>query len=113
MTSAMNEMLDFYEDQHRNLANRVVHHVAHLIAVVGLGVLFSNPLLGLAMIIAALPLSWFGHFAFERNVPAFFDTTERGGMKSGVGKSLVIAVGGVMWSAACAGRVIGIGPLVK
>lgn len=107
------ELLKFYEDQHRNVANRWVHHLAHLVAVLGIIGVFVQPLIGIAMILLALPLSWLGHFAFERNVPAFFDNTTRGGLEGGVRKKAAIALGGIFWSAACFGRVLGFGPLVK
>ena len=108
-----NEMLRFYEDQHKNPANRWVHHAAHLMAVVGMFGLFIHPLIGSGMILMALPLSWFGHFAFERNAPAFFDNTDRGGLEGGVRKKITIALGGIVWSAACFGRVFGLGPLTR
>lgn len=113
VTIPLAEMLKFYEEQHQNPANRVVHHVAHTMAILGALFIFVNLKLGLVMIACALPLSWLGHLMFERNVPAFFDTTDRGGMKGGIGKKIVIALGGVVWSAACAGRVLGFGSMAK
>ena len=105
------QLLRFYESQHRNPTNRWVHHISHLMAVAGVGLIFWWPLIGALMIVMALPMSWFGHFAFERNVPAFFDTTSRGGIDGGVRKKVAVALGGIWWTAACFARVFGVGPL--
>jgi hypothetical protein len=74
-------------------------------------VLFIRPVAGLVMLAIGLPLSWFGHYVFERNTPAFFDQTDRGGIKGGTAKKVAIALGGIVWSAACALRPFGLGPL--
>lgn len=95
------ELLAFYESEHRNPANRVVHHLAHVFAVAGFVVIFVAPIAGIAMLAAALPMSWAGHFLFERNTPAFFDKTERGGVSPGAKKKIVIALGGIYWSMTC------------
>src|SRR5271156_1460824 len=107
----MNELLAFYELQHRDWRNRLVHHGAHLLAICGAVAVFKQPVLGAIMIAASLPISWSGHHIFERNPPAFFDNTDRGGMKGGVGKKVAIALGGIVWSGACVLRVLGWGPL--
>ena len=109
----MRELLTFYEAQHRDWRNRLVHHGSHLLAVCGVVVFFLRPALGLALMVAALPISWIGHALFERNTPAFFDNTDRGGLKGGAGKKLAIALGGIAWSAACALRWFGMGPLSR
>jgi uncharacterized membrane protein YGL010W len=107
----MNELLAFYEGQHRDWRNRLVHHGAHLLAICGVVVAFRRPILGIILIAAALPVSWIGHYVFERNKPAFFDNTERGGLKGGAGKKAAVALGGIVWSGACALRLLGWGPL--
>jgi uncharacterized membrane protein YGL010W len=109
----MSELLAFYEAEHQDWRNRLVHHLAHLLGVCGSIVLFMRPVTGLAMIAVGLPLSWFGHYVFERNTPAFFDQTDRGGIKGGTAKKLAIALGGIVWSAACALRPFGLGPLSR
>jgi hypothetical protein len=107
----MSELLMFYEAQHRDWRNRVVHHGSHLLAVCGIVVCFMRPVLGLGLMVAALPISWLGHAIFEHNTPAFFDQTDRGGIKGGARKKLAIALGGIVWSGACALRLFGLGPL--
>ena len=109
----MSELLAFYEAEHQDWRNRVVHHLAHLLGVCGTILLFIRPAVGLALIAVGLPLSWFGHYAFERNTPAFFDQTDRGGIKGGAGKKLAVALGGIVWSGACALRPFGLGPLSR
>jgi uncharacterized membrane protein YGL010W len=107
----MRELLMFYEGQHRDWRNRWLHHAAHLLAIVGALVCLVRPVLGVALIAVALPVSWLGHAIFEHNTPAFFDTTDRGGIQGGPGKKLAIALGGIVWSGACALRWFGVGPL--
>jgi hypothetical protein len=50
---------------------------------------------------------------FERNTPAFFDQTDRGGIKGGTAKKLAVALGGIVWSGACVLRPFGLGPLSR
>jgi hypothetical protein len=107
----MRELLIFYEAQHRDWRNRLVHHGSHLLAVCGVLVCFTRPVLGLGLMVAGLPISWLGHAIFEHNTPAFFDQTDRGGIKGGPGKKLAVALGGIVWSGACALRLFGVGPL--
>jgi uncharacterized membrane protein YGL010W len=95
----MSELLIFYEAQHRDWRNRLVHHGSHLLALCGAVVFFMHPVVG--------------HTLFERNTPAFFDNTDRGGIKGGAGKKLAIALGGIVWSGACALRWFGVGPLSR
>jgi hypothetical protein len=108
----MRELLIFYEAQHRDWRNRLVHHFSHLLAVCGVLVCFMHPVLGLGLMVAALPISWLGHAIFEHNTPAFFDQTDRGGIRGGPGKKLAVALGGIVWSGACALRLFGWGPLI-
>jgi hypothetical protein len=108
----MRELLIFYEAQHRDWRNRLVHHGSHLLAVCGVLVCFTRPVLGLGLMVAGLPISWLGHAIFEHNTPAFFDQTDRGGIKGGPGKKLAVALGGIVWSGACALRLFGVGPLI-
>jgi uncharacterized membrane protein YGL010W len=109
----MRELLIFYEAQHRDWRNRLIHHGSHLLAVCGVVVSFMHPVVGVAMIAAGLPISWAGHALFERNTPAFFDNTDRGGIKGGAGKKLAIALGGIVWSGACVLRWFCMGPLSR
>ncbi len=109
---ALARLLAYYEAEHRQADNRVIHHVAHSLAAVGAVVAIRRPAAGIACIVAALPVSWLGHLVFERNTPAFFDTSGGGGIGGGgVAKKGAVAIGGVIWSAACALRVFGLGPL--
>jgi uncharacterized membrane protein YGL010W len=107
------ELLIFYETQHRDWRNRLVHHGSHVLAICGVIMLFPHPIAGLALMAAGLPISWMGHSLFEKNTPAFFDNTDRGGIEGGAGKKLAIALGGIVWSGACMLRWFGIGPLSR
>jgi hypothetical protein len=64
----------YYLTQHQNKNCRRLHFLGTL---VGLGVfiwLLTTPYWWLAWLapLADYPFAWFGHFAFERNVPATF-----------------------------------------
>jgi hypothetical protein len=103
--------LNYYEQAHRNRANRYVHHVAHCVAFVGLMLLW-RPLLGLTLIACGFIASWAGHFIFERNTPAFFEAATVGGLRTSLLKKAQVAIGGLAWSGACFLRLFGVGPLV-
>jgi hypothetical protein len=104
--------LSYYEQAHRNRANRYVHHVAHFVAFVGLLFLW-RPVLGLPLIACGFIISWAGHFIFERNTPAFFDAAPVAGLRASLLKKAQVALGGLAWSGACFLRLFGVGPLVK
>jgi hypothetical protein len=112
MQSNLAGFLTYYEAAHRSVANRYVHHVAHSLAVVGV-LLLWRPLLGLALIASAFGLSWAGHYVFERNTPAFFDPSSKGGAMANLTKKIQVALGGVVWSAACFLRLFNRGPLAE
>jgi hypothetical protein len=107
----IDSFLRYYEQAHRNNANRYVHHVAHTVAFVGL-VMLWRPLVALPLIASGFLISWAGHYAFERNTPAFFDASATGGFGASVVKKLQVAFGGLLWSWACFLRLFGVGPLV-
>ncbi len=101
-SEAMTRLLAFYEAEHRQRGNRNIHHLAHGLALVGAVVAVRQPAAGIACIVSALLISWLGHLFFERNIPAFFDTSGGGGIDGGgVAKKAAVAIGGVVWSAAC------------
>src|SRR5437879_2701181 len=102
--------LAYYEAAHQNAANRYVHHLAHSLAVVGV-LLLWRPLLGIALIACAFGLSWAGHYALERNTPAFFDPSGKSGAVAGFNQKIHVALGGIVWSAACFLRLFNRGPL--
>lgn len=102
--------LRYYEQAHQNRANRAMHHLAHAVGAVGV-LLLWRPLLGLPLVVGAFLLSWAGHFAFERNTPAFFDPAASSGVGAAVAKKLEVALGGMVWSGACLLRLFGAGPL--
>ena len=104
--------LAYYEAAHRNLANRYVHHVAHLVAFVGILFLW-RPWLGIALIACGFLISWSGHYAFERNTPAFFDPASRAGFAASYASKARVAIGGLLWTGACFLRLFGVGPLVQ
>jgi hypothetical protein len=104
--SRFGPLLDYYEREHRNPANRLIHHLAHAMAVCGFLLIPFHPLTAVLAIIAALPLSWLGHILFERNRPAFFDRSAQGGFKQGQGRKLAVAFGGIVWTADCLWRTL-------
>jgi hypothetical protein len=104
--------LDYYERAHRHRANRYMHHLAHATALAGIMLLW-RPLLGLPLIGCGFLISWAGHYAFERNTPAFFEAAPVSGLRASVARKLQVALGGLAWSAACFLRLFGVGPLVQ
>jgi hypothetical protein len=106
------EFLAYYERAHRDPANRYVHHLAHVVALAGL-LLLWRPLLGLSLLGAGFLLSWAGHYAFERNTPAFFEGAAAGGWTASLLQKLQVAAGGLVWSGACFLRLFGAGPLAR
>ena len=107
------EFFEYYEAAHQNLMNRYVHHLAHSLAVVGVVMLAFNPLMCLALIVLAFCLSWSGHYLFEQNTPAFFETAELDGIWESVSHHVKVAVGGVVWTFVCFLRLFHLGPLAK
>lgn len=92
---------EYYEAAHQNPVNRVVHHFAHCLAIAAVIMLAFKPLISLAMITAAFCLSWTGHYLFEKNTPAFFETDDLDGMGESASHHIKVAVGGVAWTLAC------------
>lgn len=109
--SNLTEFLAYYEAAHQSPANRYVHHLAHLLAVIGV-LLLWRPLVGLPLLAASFPISWAGHYFLERNTPAFFDApaVQRPGTSF---TKVQVALGGLMWSGACFLRLFGAGPLAN
>jgi hypothetical protein len=109
---SLTAFLSYYERAHQNRANRYVHHLAHATALAGI-LLLWRPLLGLALIASGFLISWMGHYAFERNTPAFFEAAPVRGLRASVARKLQVALGGLVWSAACFLRLFGVGPLAQ
>jgi hypothetical protein len=86
--------------------------LAHAIAFAGV-LLLWRPVVGLALIACGFVISWAGHYAFERNTPAFFEAAPVAGLGASVAKKLQVALGGLMWSGACFLRLFGVGPLAR
>ncbi len=103
---SLDAFIAYYDAAHRDPINRVIHHVSHAMAVVGAMLLLSRPIAGLLLLAAALPLSWTGHYLFERNTPAFFDAPDTSTRGAGLAKKLEVALGGVMWSVVCLWRTV-------
>jgi hypothetical protein len=103
------DFLSYYEAAHRSPANRYVHHLAHSLAAVGI-LLLWRPLVGLPLIAASFALSWAGHYLLERNTPAFFEAPAVRQAAAPFTK-IQVALGGLVWSAACFLRLFGLGPL--
>jgi hypothetical protein len=101
---SLDTFMDYYDDAHRDPRNRAIHHLAHAFAVIGAVLLLFRPLVGVLFLASALPLSWSGHYLFERNTPAFFDEPASDAPNAGVAKKLEVALGGVLWSVACLWR---------
>ena len=96
--------LAYYDKAHRDPLNRWTHHAAHTLGVIGVLVLFYNPLLGVIFALSAFPISWAGHYRFEKNTPAFFEPPSQRTVGASVAKKIQVALGGVMWSAVCLWR---------
>ncbi len=109
---SLNAFLSYYEQSHQNLANRYVHHLAHATAFVGI-LLLWHPLLGIPLIASSFLISWVGHYAFERNTPAFFEAAPTSGIRASVARKLQVAIGGLVWSGTCFLRLFGVGPLIQ
>ena len=107
------EFFEYYEAAHQNLMNRYIHHFAHSLAIVGVVMLIFKPLICLALIALAFCLSWAGHYLFEQNTPAFFETGELDGIGQSASHHVKVAVGGVVWTFVCFLRIFQLGPLVK
>ena len=105
-TPGISGFLEYYEKAHRNRINRYIHHGAHTVAVIGALALFYKPLIGVLLILAALPVSWSGHYFFERNTPAFFDEAASMTPRASLAKKLQVALGGVLWTGACFWRAV-------
>jgi hypothetical protein len=110
MSFRLAAFLPFYEAAHRNVANRYVHHVAHLIATIGV-LLLWRPLLGISLIAVGFVLSWAGHYFLEKNTPAFFEAPGRDGFGAALAKKVEVALGGLVWSGSCFLRLFNRGPL--
>ena len=104
------EFLAYYEAAHPSAPNRYVHHLSHLLAAIGI-LLLWRPLVGIPLIAMSFPLSWAGHYLLERNTPAFFEAPAVQKRSESFTKAQV-ALGGLVWSGACFLRLFGLGPLV-
>ncbi len=107
------EFLEYYEAAHQNSANRYIHHLAHSLAAVAIVLLIFRPIIAILLIPLAFLLSWMGHYLFEKNTPAFFETDQLGGTKESAIHHIKVAVGGILWSFVCFLRLFGQGPLAK
>jgi len=81
-----------------------MHHAAHTLGVIGVLGFFYNPLLGMICALSAFPISWAGHYLFEKNTPAFFEPPSRRTAGASAAKKIQVALGGVVWSAVCLWR---------
>ncbi len=104
MGSVSGGFLTFYDGVHRDSRNRWVHHVAHALALLGILTLFYNIPLGIILVLMAFPISWLGHYLFEKNTPAFFDAPSRHLFGASALKKTQVALGGMVWSAWCLWR---------
>ena len=113
MANENSTFFEFYESAHQDRRNRIIHHVAHAVAIAGLLFLPINAVVTLAAIAVAFLLSWTGHYCFERNTPAFFETGTKPGVFRKVAHHVRVAVGGLVWTVACLLRAFGFGPLAR
>jgi hypothetical protein len=109
--SKLKEFLAYYEAAHQSAPNRYVHHLSHLIAAIGI-LLLWRPLIGIPLIALSFPLSWAGHYLLERNTPAFLEAPAVHQSGASFTKAQV-ALGGLVWSGACFLRLFGRGPLIQ
>ena len=88
------EFFAAYDAAHRHPANRWIHHTTHVGAALGaLLLLAGHPAWAMVLILAALPVNWASHLAFEGNQPAFFAPPDAWGKAQ-------VALGGLVWTAA-------------
>jgi hypothetical protein len=68
------EFWPFYLSQHQNATSRSLHYLGTTIGLVSAVYLIAtqNPWLIPLCFIPGYAFAWFGHFAFEKNVPATF-----------------------------------------
>jgi hypothetical protein len=111
--ASSSEFLALYESAHRDPKNRSLHHIAHFLAVIGIIVLPWRAAIGVGLIAVGFLLSWIGHFVFERNTPALFDSAEDRTASDRVIRKVQVALGGITWSGACFLRLFGAGPLSR
>lgn len=109
--SRLTEFLAYYEAAHQSPSNRCVHHLSHLLAMVGI-LLLWQPLIGVPLIAMSFPLSWAGHYFLERNTPAFLEAPAVRTSGAPFTKAQV-ALGGLVWSGVCLLRLFGRGPLAR
>lgn len=103
----------YYEAAHQNSNNRYIHHLGHSLAIVAIFVFLAMPLVSITLIAIAFGLSWLGHYLFEQNTPAFFETSELVGWRAKTAHHLKISLGGLLWTIACFFKHLGLGPLAK
>src|SRR6266404_6194695 len=101
------EFLAFYESAHRNPANRLMHHIAHIVAVAGIIAMHWQIAIGGSLIATSFLLSWVGHFIFEKNTPALFDPPDDRTIADRAVRKVQVALGGIVWSGACFLRIFG------
>lgn len=107
------EFFGYYEAAHQNANNRYLHHLAHSLAAVAIVGFIAMPLAAIALIASAFGLSWVGHYLFEKNTPAFFETSELNSVGEKIGHHIKISLGGVLWTFACFFKQLGMGPLAE
>lgn len=101
---SLDAFLAYYDEAHRDPRNRAIHHLAHSFTLIGTLLLLVHPFLAVLIFASGLPLSWSGHYLFERNTPAFFDAPTSDAPHAGLAKKFEVAFGGILWSMACLWR---------
>lgn len=111
MTANIDAFLTYYESAHQHSANRYIHHLAHTVAGFGIAYIPWHLVYTVVLIATAFALSWTGHYLFERNAPAFFDSADNPSTGSSFIHKIQVALGGLLWSGACFLRLFNVGPL--
>jgi uncharacterized membrane protein YGL010W len=69
---SLREYIAIYQREHTTLGNKLTHMVGIPMIVASIPTAFVNPLAGGSMFAAGWGLQFLGHYAFEKNKPAFY-----------------------------------------
>jgi len=96
-----------YDAAHRHPANRLIHHATHAAVLGGaVAAMLGHPGTFVAVVLAAFPVNWCGHWLFERNEPAFLLAADTRGGSATAWRKALVAVGGVAWTIESAVRLV-------
>jgi uncharacterized membrane protein YGL010W len=68
----LRQYIALYKDEHTTLGNKLTHMIGIPMIVAAVPTSLFNPLAGGSMFVAGWALQFAGHYVFEKNEPAFF-----------------------------------------